>query len=527
MRFKFNICSKALTKITQHRQLALPCYKTFVNLSAFKKRNKAMLSTEIRESLIHLTKSIGFCPTEIKPIAESGSSRQYFRIFAEGKITFVGAYNANVEENEAFFYLDQHFDCLGMNVPKILCINDERTCYLQTDLGVENLFDRVKKRIEAQSFDEETLDLYRQVLLQLISFQIDGHIGLNYSKAFPEKCFNKQAILDDLNYFKYYFLKPHEELVFNESKLNNDFEKFADFLVSAPNQFFMYRDFQSRNIMIHDNKPYFIDFQGGRQGPLQYDIISLLYQVKAQIPQKIRNLLINSYKDNLSKRINIKDIEFDKYFQPFVYLRLMQVLGAYGFRGLIQKKPHFFESIPFALIEMENQLHDAPLALDLPELHIVLGQLNILKRKYPVQKSHKNDVLTITVNSFSYRKGYPDDFSGNGGGFVFDCRALPNPGREERFKSMTGRDIEVITYLKEKSEVIAFLTYCENIISQSVNNYIKRDFKNLMISFGCTGGQHRSVFFAQTIFDWLKIKYPQINLQLHHIAQKIDEHYEA
>ena len=362
----------------------------------------------------------------------------------------------------------------------------------------------------------------------MVKFQYIGHQGLDYSKAYPTPSFDRQAILDDLNYFKYYFAKPHEEIEFNEARLGKDFEAFADFVSQAPCDFFMYRDFQSRNIMVKDNELYFIDFQGGRKGPLNYDVVSLLYQVKAQMPQATRDELIQYYKEELKPFVNPDEVKFDLYQPYFVYLRLLQVLGAYGFRGLIQKKSHFIESIPFALKELKTWNEKHPLT-DYPELQHVISQLPTLN--YPTtlnsQLSTLNSKLTVTINSFSFRKGYPNDFSGNGGGFVFDCRALPNPGREPEFKTKTGRDWEVIDYLMVKPPVHVFLDHVKGIVSQSVENYKERHFSHLMVSFGCTGGQHRSVFFAQTIYEWLKTAYPDINLKLNHIERKIKEERNA
>ena len=493
-----------------------------------------MQTTDIQSILAKLTHSIGETPKDILPIAESGSARKYFRIITDSK-SLIGTYSNNVEENEAFLTFSKHFHDLGLNVPEVFAVNEERTCYLQSDFGDDNLFAHVQKALIANSgpstgsgtlasYSENVINLYKKALSHLVELQVLGHQGLDYSKAYPTERFDRQAIIDDLNYFKYYFVKPHEEIDFNETRLGKDFEAFADFVSQAPCDFFMYRDFQSRNIMVKDGELYFIDFQGGRKGPLNYDVVSLLYQVKAQIPQAIRDELVNYYKAELSQYMSPEAVKFDTYQPYFVYLRLMQVLGAYGFRGLIQKKSHFIESIPFALKELRIWNEKNPLNA-YPELQHVLSQLSTLN--YPLtlnsQLSTLNAKLTVTINSFSFKKGYPNDFSGNGGGFVFDCRALPNPGREPEFKTKTGRDWEVIDYLIAKPPVHVFLDHVKCIVSQSVDNYIERHFSNLMISFGCTGGQHRSVFFAQTIYEWLKKEYPDIHLKLNHIERKITE----
>ena len=490
-----------------------------------------MQPIEIQNILAELTRSIGETPIEILPIAASGSARKYYRIFTERR-SMIGTYSENTEENKAFLAFSKHFHNLGLNVPEVFAVNKEKTCYLQSDFGDDNLFAHVQKSLMANvgpSTGSGTLiPLYKKALNHLVKLQVLGHQGLDYSKAYPTPSFDRQAILDDLNYFKYYFVKPHEEIEFNEARLGKDFEAFADFVSQAPCGFFMYRDFQSRNIMVKDNELYFIDFQGGRKGPLNYDVVSLLYQVKAQMPQATRDELIQYYKEELKQFVNPDEVKFDLYQPYFVYLRLLQVLGTYGFRGLIQKKSHFIESIPFALKELKTWNEKHPLT-DYPELQHVLSQLSTLN--YPTtlnsQLSTLNSKLTVTINSFSFRKGYPNDFSGNGGGFVFDCRALPNPGREPEFKTKTGRDWEVIDYLMAKPPVHVFLDHVKGIVSQSVENYKERHFSHLMVSFGCTGGQHRSVFFAQTIYEWLKTAYPDINLKLNHIERKIKEERNA
>ena len=476
-----------------------------------------MTDNEIQNNLAELVQSLGLVPTDIKPIAESGSARKYYRIFVGGN-TMIGAYNANIEENDAFFYLTKHFGAMGLHVPQLLAINEQHDCYLQSDLGDESLFGIIQRDLKTGGFNSSTIALFKQALEQLVRFQTEGHQGLDYSKVYPMPCFDKAAVIDDLDYFKYYFVKPNASIVFNETRLKAEFNRFADFVCQADNNYFMFRDFQSRNIMIHQEKPYFIDYQGGRKGPLQYDVVSLLYQVKAQLPPALRNELLDHYKQVLSAQVNLEAIQFDRYYPSFVYLRLLQVLGAYGFRGLIQKKAHFIESIPFALKELKTWNETYPLN-DYPELQNVISQLSPLTSQFSVLNSQ----LTVTVNSFSFKKGYPDDYSGNGGGFVFDCRALPNPGREPQFKTKTGRDWEVIEYLEAKPQTHVFLDHVKAIVAQSVDNYLERHFNHLMISFGCTGGQHRSVFFAQTIADWLKATYPTINVKLNHIEQRIHE----
>lgn len=458
---------------------------------------------------------------EIKRLPASGSSRSYYRVFTKEK-SYIATYSTNVEENTAFLIFSKHFKSKGLPVPEIFAVNDDKTCYIQSDFGDVSLFDYVNKSLQNKSYDVTTIELYKKAISCLIDFQIRGNDGLDYSVAYPTSTFNKESIINDLNYFKYYFLKLNEEIVFNETRLDHDFQRLADFAMKAPSDYFMYRDFQSRNIMIKDNTPLFIDYQGGRKGPLQYDIISLLYQVKAQIPDDLRKELLSYYKEKLNSYLNIEEIGFDKYYKTFVLIRLLQVLGAYGFRGLIQKKSHFMESIPYALNELVVLKDNLNFSIELRELSSVLNQMELLLKKYKVTENEK---LTVTINSFSFKNGgVPQDLSGNGGGFVFDCRSLPNPGRYEEYKKLTGEDIEVQEFLNKRQEVHTFFELTNSIIIQSVDNYLQREFKNLSVSFGCTGGQHRSVFFAQKTAETLHQKYPQIRIILNHLVQ--NKHYE-
>lgn len=473
---------------------------------------------EIHEVLRKLTKiSLGEDVINITALPRSGSSRHYYRITTDNH-TIIGVYNDNVEENEAFFTFTRHFHDKGLPVPGLLMVNDEKDIYIQEDLGDDNLFNHVKRCLDNGSFDDDTINLYKESLSQLVEFQIRGNKGLDYSVAMPTPCFDAESIIEDLNYFKYCFLKMHSEIIFNETKLNADFKRLTTFLTEAPSDFFMYRDFQSRNIMIKDAKPFFIDYQGGRKGPLQYDVVSLLYQVKACLPQDLRDSLLRHYKTTLSKYLDVDSLNFDKYFQAFVVLRLMQVLGAYGFRGLMQKKAHFIESITFAVDELTRQSELLKLPFETPELNRVFSQFHKLRDKY---KREHYDGLTVTISSFSFKDGgCPIDFSGNGGGFAFDCRILPNPGRIDIFKSHTGMDKDVQDFIEKIPEAMEFLDHVKGIVTTGVDNYRARGFKNLMFNFGCTGGQHRSVYFAQKTAEYIAAKYPDVKVVLNHIIQQ-------
>ena len=506
---------------------------------------------EIKKTIAELIENLGEKVLEIIVMPSSGSSRRYFRVKTD-KRYLIGAYNINIEENDAFFSFSKHFHECRLPVPEILAISPSKEIYVQTDLGDVTLFHHVENCLKNGSFDQNTIDLYKKSLDKLVDFQTIGHKGLDYSKAFPTPAFDEMSIMEDLNYFKYCFLKEQEEISFNETRLDADFQRLAKYILEAPSDFFMYRDFQSRNIMIVDNEPYFIDYQGGRNGPLQYDVVSLLYQVKARIPEELRKELIDYYKIKLQEISPLryapvemtsterhferpKGVEksptnelvesFDKYFPAFVLLRLLQVLGAYGFRGLIQKKLHFMQSIPYAIREIMKACDNWSLPFELPELQAVIKQFGVLLMKY---ESIEPDRLTITVNSFSFKNGgVPYDKSGNGGGFVFDCRALPNPGRYMEFKKSTGEDLDVIEFLEDKPDVHYFLQNVQMLVYQSIDNYLERGFKNLQINFGCTGGQHRSVFFAQKIGELIHENYPMVNVEINHLAQHISHVYEA
>ncbi len=478
---------------------------------------------EIQKELDSLFKSVtGKHPDSCIPLPESGSARKYYRIKA-GENQYIGTYNPVTAENKAFFSFSNHFFELGLPVPKVIKINHNEDCYLQTDFGDQSLFNLVQRWHSDSSIRERVVQYYEDAISYLVDFQIAGNNGINYKVAYPVESFNEKAILDDLYYFKYYFLKLHPQIIFDDAKLDEDFAQLTGFIRQAPSDYFMYRDFQSRNIIIHKNKPHFIDFQGGRRGPLQYDVASLLFQVKAQLSTELRQHLLKHYLFKLSNYTDPQSIDFERYFPAFVYLRLFQVLGAYGFRGLIQKKRHFIESIPYALREIERQLNLMPLPLSLPELKGVLLQLTHIKHLYPIVETTESHKLRVVISSFSFLKGgIPDDVSGNGGGFVFDCRSLPNPGREAQYKMLTGRDQSVKKFLENQPEVSQFMLQTEELVSAAVRNYISRGFNHIMVSFGCTGGQHRSVYCADFLATQLSHKFPELTIELLHHEQSFN-----
>ena len=459
----------------------------------------------------------GEIPTLVLPLAPSGSDRIYYRLQSKNKVA-VGAYNPHDQENKAFVSFCKHFHEKGLPVPKIYAENLELNIYLQEDLGATTLYSYLLQK--GDYFPDYLVQIYKHVVEQLAYLQVKGGEGLDYSKCFPRESFDKQSMLWDFNYFKYYFLKL-AGIPFDEEALEKDAHKLADYLQEADTSHFMFRDFQTRNIMIKNGKPLFIDFQGGRRGALQYDLASLLFQAKANIPDDIREELLHHYLNVLT---DLKDVDRDvfiKHYYGYVFIRSIQVLGAYGFRGLYERKEHFIQSIPFALRNIKWLFDNDYPALELPELKKVLGQLITSKQFEPFDKIKSSaSLLTLGINSFSYKiTGVPEDTSGNGGGFVFDCRFIHNPGRYEPYKKLTGRDESVINFLQHHSDMGDYLQDVYRIVDAAIENYIDRSFTNLQANFGCTGGQHRSVYAADALAKHVKEKYG-INVVLHHIEQE-------
>jgi hypothetical protein len=339
--------------------------------------------------------------------------------------------------------------------------------------------------------------------------------------CYPRASFDRQSIAWDLNYFKYYFLKL-AGVQFHEQTLEEDFEKLTEFLLKAERGYFLYRDFQSRNIMLCDGHPYFLDYQGGRKGALQYDIASLLFDAKAELPPELRAQLLNHYLESLAKHITVKRETFLEHYYGFVYVRIMQALGAYGFRGFYERKAHFLQSVPYALRNVRWLLHNAKLPIELPALMQAFTDMVGSEKLYGIADpaTTAGEGLTVTVTSFSFHRGPVQDESGNGGGFVFDARSLPNPGREEQFKTLTGRDAAVVEYLEQQKTVERFLKSAMSLVESSVAEYERRGFRNLMVSFGCTGGQHRSVYLAEKAAVLLK-KRRGVRVVLRHREQEM------
>ena len=454
----------------------------------------------------------------------AGSNRQYSRTVDETGRSVVRVVGTCRAENHAFIYLAQHFRCKGLPVPEVYRVSEDEMEYTQEDLGDTLLFDYIRQGRETGCFSEAEKDMLRRVVRLLAHVQTEGAEGIDWSVCYPVPAFDRQSVFWDLNYFKYCYLKATEE-EFSEPALEADFHRLADALLACPETGFMYRDFQSRNVMIRNGAPYLIDFQGGRRGPVLYDLVSFLWQAKANFPAALRQELIGEYEDERRLIATARGNGVQPFTQEqigvFVLFRTLQVLGAYGFRGYFERKPHFLQSIPYALRNASEllELHPA-LRVAYPEISRVLQALAAAattddRREHAEQASE----MTVTVYSFSFKKGIPEDKSGNGGGYVFDCRSTHNPGRYDAYKHLTGRDKEVVDYLEHDGEILTFLESVYRLIDHHVERFVSRGFSHLQVAFGCTGGQHRSVYCADATARHLRERFPGIHVELIHREQ--------
>lgn len=468
------------------------------------------LNNETHYKLAQLFKNwAGVMPDELIPLPQSGSHRTYFRL-KKGEETAIGVFNPNHPENIAFVTFTRHFLSKGLPVPFIYAEDLQNDVYLLRDLGDRSLYDLLQQRKAHERFSDHLKSLYKKVINTLIQFQIEGGKDLDYSVCHPRANFDAQSMVWDLNHFKYYFLNL-AGIPYNEQYLQDDFNSLANYLSGADSNYFMYRDFQARNIMLINDEPWFIDYQGGRRGPLQYDLVSLLFQAKAEIPDREKEELLAHYLEQVQKHIAVDKATFKEYYYGFALIRTLQVLGAYGLRGFYERKPHFLQSIPPALANLEWLLNNTSIPVELPLLREILGQ--VIRKKDLKDPGKKT--LKVIINSFSFKRGMPYDNTGHGGGFVFDCRALPNPGRYEEYAHLTGKDDAVRRYLEQYSEVEAFITSVFNLIGQSINRYMERGFEYLTVNFGCTGGQHRSVYCAEKMAAILQ-KHYEVDIQIEH-----------
>ena len=455
---------------------------------------------------------------ECLALSGGGGQRRYYRLRGATH-TCIGTVADDLRENEAFFSFTRHLHTKGMPVPELYAVADDRRHYLQQDLGDRTLYmELLDRRRAGGGFDGTMLDLYRKALADLDAIQKAGR-DMDFTVAYPRSAFDRQSMLWDLSYFKYYFLKL-SHIPFDEQRLEDDFNALADFLLEADCGYFMYRDFQGRNIMVSSEKEvpnsdlrpptsdlYYVDYQGGRRGAAQYDVASLLYSAKSDLPEAIRLELLQHYASLHG------DPRFMEHFWGYVLIRIMQTLGAYGYRGIFERKPYFIESIPLAVNNLRNVVESHPLPVALPELEAVWSRIAELA---PAQTAAPADRLTVQVQSFSYKRGLPDDHSGNGGGFVFDCRALPNPGRYEQYRAYTGKDRPVVEFLEKEPAVAQFLTNAKELVGQSIEKYMERRFTHLSVAFGCTGGQHRSVYCAEQLARWIGENWPDVAVDLSH-----------
>lgn len=449
----------------------------------------------------------------IEKLPQSGGDRVYFRIYS-GSETYIATYNLHVKENQTFIAFSIHFKSKGLPVPAVFLVNPEQTIYLQEDLGSSSLLNE----LESDAHGERSYGLFQKSLSALAKLQIQGDAGLDYSLCLTAKEFGKQAIMSDLLYFKYYFLDTLQ-LPYDKQALMDDFDALSTYLTRTENKYFMFRDFQSRNIIINHGNPQFIDFQGGMKGALQYDVASLLWQAKAELSEKWKDDLLAFYIEEINALLDkpVDKTIFVSQYNGYVLIRLLQVMGAYGFRGLFERKAHFLASIPLGLKNLKFFLENKTVGIHTPEfervLHLVVSD-EMIERFEPLQ-ANEDTALLIEVNSFSYKKGIPVDESSNGGGFVFDMRSILNPGRFDDYKTLTGKDKSVQDFLEQRTKMNKYLNSVWDLVDIAVEDYLKRGFSHLQINFGCTGGQHRSVYAAEQTARHLRNKY-KVKLVLTH-----------
>ncbi len=444
-------------------------------------------------------KAFGGEPENFEILRSDGSARKLFRLKA-GTRSAVGVYGPDKLENRAFLEFSRRFRAEKLPVPEIYAADEAQGLYLEEDLGDTTLFQFLSAERKGAELPAPVVDAYRKTLDWLPRFQEQARKGMDLKACYPRGSFDRQSIMWDLNYFKYYFLKL-AKIPFNEQKLEDDFVRFTDFLLEAQSDFFLYRDFQSRNVMLRGGEPWFIDYQGGRRGAAQYDLASLLYDAKADLPPETRDLLRRHYLEAAGHEPKA----FMRHYPAFVFIRIMQAMGAYGLRGFYEGKTHFLNSVPYAVKNIEWLLRNSDPGVNVPELTQCFKR--IAASSYLRQFGKTKLGLTVRIISFSFKNGLPLDDKGHGGGFVFDCRALPNPGRYPEYAPLTGMDKPVADFLRKEPEVAKFLESVFSIADQSVENYLSRNFTSLMVNFGCTGGRHRSVYCAETLAARIKQKY--------------------
>ncbi len=459
------------------------------------------------------TSRFGLPPADVSPLPAHGSDRMRFRLKARDGRTAIGVENHDGDENAAFVGFSRHFRSAGLPVPEIYAESLADGVYLEEDLGETTLFQLLQReRGSAAEIPPAVAAVYTRSVGLLAKMQIEAGQGLDYRLCHPHGAFDRRSMSWDLNYFKYYFLKL-AHVPFHEQRLENDFETLIAFLVQAPADYFLYRDFQSRNIMVRDGQPWFIDYQGGRRGALPYDLASLLLDAKADLSFEFRDQLKAAYVEAASALVPIDRDRFEEYYRGFSLIRILQAMGAYGYRGFFERKAHFLQSVPYAIRNLERLLADGGLPVALPALGDALQRLVASTRLREISPVAPR--LTVRIESFSYQRGYPADTTGHGGGFVFDCRGLPNPGREPGFLNLSGRDPAVIAWLERHDEPGQYLAQVRSLLEPTLENYLKRHFTHLSVAFGCTGGQHRSVYCAESLGQALRTR-SGVVVEVHH-----------
>ena len=475
----------------------------------------------MQEALVSLyAQTFGRPPAETTRLTADGSQRVYYRLTgaAPAPSSVIGAYGPDPDENHAFLSFSRSFRAAGLPVPEIYAAGEGRGIWLEEDLGDTTLFSALAeaRRQSGGEFPAALLAAYERVVELLPRFQVEGGRVIDFGVAYPRAAFDRQSMLWDLNYFKYHFLKL-AHITFNEQRLENDFHRLIDHLLEADTGYFLYRDFQSRNIMLRGGEPWFIDYQGGRRGAAQYDVASLLYDAKADLPDAVRGHLLERYVHALERHAGTAPAAFLETYRGYVLIRIMQAMGAYGYRGFFERKPRFLESVPYAARNVAGLLAGG-LPVELPELEAVFRRVveAWADRSTPIGPLPG---LTAHVVSFSYRQGPPPDEAGHGGGFVFDCRALPNPGRRSEFAHLSGRDPAVAAFLEAASETRQFWGHVAALVDAHIANFRDRQFSDLTVAFGCTGGQHRSVYFAERLARHLRERHPDVSVDVRHAAQ--------
>lgn len=478
------------------------------------------------------TATFGTAPEAIAPLRADGSNRKLYRITGDGRREFVGVYGPEPEENRAFVAYSRAMRGVDLPVPEIFAVDEAEGVYIEENLGDTTLFDRLteERRKTDGAFPETLIPIYQRTVELLAQVQVRAAAAVDFRLAYPTPVFDRRSMLWDLNYFKYHFLKL-AGIDFHEARLDHDFEVLCDRLAAEPATFFLYRDFQSRNIMLRGDKPWLIDYQGGRLGAAQYDIASLLNDAKADLPQALRTELLEHHLNALGRLVPVDRKRYLEAYPHFALIRVLQAMGAYGYRGFFEGKPHFLGSVAYAARTIAGML-ETGLGLDMPELERALSAIastpwekRIQEREARSEKrtseaapvvAHEASPLRVAISSFSYRHGYPVGDPVHGGGFVFDCRAIPNPGRLVEYKALTGNDRGVADYLEQQDALHTFLDHATSLVADAVDNYRQRGFERLQVAFGCTGGQHRSVYCAEALGRKLHERYPDITVEVEH-----------